>query len=1292
MNKTLTLQKDGQAFPNISNQIHLADYKYSAKRMGNAPSITATVNYPEHIDHLWDDNVYAEFRGERYFLKRLPSSSKDNTDITYKYSIELVSERVVLESVYFFDVVKENTEDDRPVSNSSDFSFSGDVKQFAERFNHSAKWSGVDYTVVVDDDVELEDKFIQFQDQFLYDALKGMYDTYQVPFYFVGKTIHIGYSQHTIDNVLKYGADDALLSISRNNTNANIVNRITGTGSDKNITYYYPNPTPKGYIGIIPHTTYARLSIEDDALFASKVTEGELVSYKSKRKLTPIQIKNISRDTDSIVHVNDNGELDLAVNAYDFKYSIGYISRDNSKASIDVNYEIITRATGAVQDTMYGNGVRYARIYSGTTSYILDISGGGNSGNISYLTTHVDIPPGLYTLEFEIRLSADHAGTYFPPAYATVDVIDNNYHHWVIGDDNSPYSLKDIGIKCTSGFPVDGDSFELNVIKRTNVQPKLMPSLYRETDGRDRFYNAENGKYKDDDGNDITFANQFSSSHPREYIHKDEEIYPTIEGMVNASGLRIDVFSEFAFDDNDNDDIYPAGHEKEGQYVHPYFFGKLRKFDGEHGFNIFDHAIEGQPMTVTMKSGKCGACEFTIGVDEETNSFNPVQVTLIDKITLDGRIPAGTLIRDDDGNVLCGRWPQQKPQKQERQNDTANFEVWIALKKDIQTFGDIMPSRIRNYIPEAGDKFALLNINLPQAYVLAAEDKLEKAVISYMAENNSQKFNYSAKLSRIFFKENPVIANTLNENSKVSIEYGNFKEDLYVSSYSYDIKESDSLPEVSIELDNEIKTNKGAIDRLKGEIDNKYKKPLVNLKVDTAKIGSNLTFVRKKTTEINTIAEKAVEQSTQAIEAGAQLTLSVENVQASVLKVEGVANLAKEEAAIAKDEITGIGNEIGVINSSIKVVKADTSKALKSIESTDAELVRVKEQATADVNRIDKSLGKLTNDVSTLEGLVGDEYNIWFENEEQKGNEPALDNYPASDWTTDDDYFNHDKDLYYSIFLGRAWRFMYNEGEPYWEEITDADTITALTKAKEALDKANEAMKAVNDLEYLKDVFGDTEVMDEHAVILSRLLAVSDDNDNVVAGVYGGGVSGLDNSGYKDDSHGTLMMFAGADNASNASDADFRVYSDGCIFANSGTFGGIMKRSKKYISSLNLDDYTYFDANKGRVLDLTKTGSFIVFGSLTTPNLTVRLPWYSSDADISQVDKLDDLLSILGTKIIVRFTMLGDNFCFDAGLLKDGPISQECLIIDTSTTYVFECKAVKDSSGSINVGWEMTVL
>lgn len=1264
MSKNLTLKLNGEAFPNASDPIVLTNYKYSAKRMGNAPTITATVNYPVCLDSLWTDEVCVEFRGERYFLKQIPSSSYDNTSTLYKHSLDLVSERIVLENVYFFDVVRENTEDDKPVSNSSEFSFSGDVRQFAKRFEYSAKWSGLDYTVVVDEDVVLEDKHIQFQDQFLYNALQSMYEAYKVPFYFVGKVIHIGYAQALIDDTFKYGADSALMSINRNNSGNAIVNRITGVGSERNITYYYPNPTPKGTIKLVSTSSTATYEVKDFMKFSSNMDlEKNVVYRRVSGAISDIQYSSDGRNFSRYTGGN------ISVSApQDAWFNIVFNLSEGGLTYIDASFNVKGHSTQPIT-TFY----KSSELSGNESSYICYLK--DNGLYCGYLS------PGTYTLALKVVFT--HVGT--DNYNVTISPSIRDYSYWCYEDGKYAFDTEAASIQLVSGAPSVGDVLRQEIVKRVNVQNFLMPSIYRETDGEERFYNAENGKYKDEEGNDVVFTNTYTTTRPREHIHKDDEIFPTIEGMLNAQGLRIDMFSEFAFDENDNDEIYPVGHEREGKYVHPYFFGKLRKFNGEHGFNLFDHAIEGQPMTITMKSGKCAACEFTIGVDEETGSYNTVQVTEVDVITLNGVIPAGTLIRDDEGNVLCGRWPQAAQKKQERQNDTVNYEVWVALKKEEQTFGIIMPSQDNNYLPEAKDEFAILNINLPEAYVLAAEKRLEQSAIEYMDENNDYKFNYTTKLSRIYFEQNPSVASILNENSKVRLQYNGIEEKLYVSSYSYSMNEDSPLPEVSIELNDEIKIVKGAFERVKNEF-------TFVLGPTVDKIDIKLKETSNSLSNTTRIAKVANETATAAKTSSEELKVEVLDVSAVASDAKLSAESAQLSATQAKEGVTAVGNEVGTLKTAVTSTQNIASSAQITANNAMSEIGRVSSETTTKFNSVDKSINGIEGDVNALEGLIGDEYNIWFENEGQQGSEPTLDNYPASDWTSDDDYFNHDKDLYYSITLGRAWRFMYNEGEPFWEEITDADTITALTKAKEALDKANEAIEAVHDLDYLKAVFGDTEVMNEHAVILSRLLAVSDDYDNVVAGVYGGGVSGLDDNGYKDNNHGTLMMFAGADDAQHASTADFRVYSDGCIFANSGTFGGIMKRAKKVVSNANLDDFTYLDANATRVLDLTKTGSFITFGAITTPNLTIRLPWYSSDTSMGSIDSLDDLLSILGTKIIVRFAMVGHGFCFNTALFNSDGIAPQCLVVNTSSTYIFECKAGKDINGALNVGWEMTVL
>lgn len=582
-----------ELFFDADNPVTITAYEYTANRMGSV-TLSASFMYPKMLDDYWDGTQYVEFQGEKYYVNQVPTSSKDNTDERYKYEVDFVSERKVLESVYFFDVVTDESEQDKYQSNSSKVIFYGDINEFAKRLNYSLKYSNLDYTVVVDEGVTSAERQVSFEDKFMYDALQEIYNTYNVPFYFDGKTIHIGYTNNAIAIPFAYGFDRELLSITKTNANYKIVNRCTGTGSSDNIPYYYPNPS-------------------------------------------------------------DDRE--------------------------------------AVGD---------AWITPSTT---------------------------------------------------------------------------------------------------------LMPPIYRQSGGAERFYNAVNDTYPRPDGGYYTFENEYKGNNPKEQIVKFEDIKPTIVEVTNANGDRIDMIAEFAYDSDDNDDV----DAETGDYLHPYFYARLRKMDGEWGFNLFEHAITANtPMTISMTSGNCASCNFEIGVvetvvDGKEVFQNPVQV-------------------DGSGNIVAGSYADKvKPDNiQPQQQDTSTNSVWIALKKDINTFGTIMPSVNNNYKPSSGDTFVILYIELPQAYIDAAEKKLEGNIIAYMLDNNSTKFNFSINFSQVYFAENPDTLALMNENARLIIEYNNKEYTLYISSYSYKVTDDSPLPTITVDLADTLTIRKGfadtIIDSVKGDI------------------------------------------------------------------------------------------------------------------------------------------------------------------------------------------------------------------------------------------------------------------------------------------------------------------------------------------------------------------------------------------------------------------------------------------------------------------------------------------
>ena len=374
--------------------------------------------------------------------------------------------------------------------------------------------------------------------------------------------------------------------------------------------------------------------------------------------------------------------------------------------------------------------------------------------------------------------------------------------------------------------PQDGDRIVrlyMQELSRMPVQQRLMPTIYRETDGELSFYNANNNPeqsvvfspyaefYKDEEGKYRQFEHEYVEGNPKETKFTFDDIKPTIKGIINEDGKEIGQFLEVAFDANDHDflkgeslggdaDQFESEMSSDSEYEHPYFFAKLprTKVSDKKGysFNLFNSASPDE-MIISVTSGVCGGCRFKIMVNEETKK-NPV---VIDE--------EGNPKRDKFGRVVViGTSTAGAEDKyQDIQQNTADREVWVCLLKETDTYGILMPNATQNLRPKAHDTFVLLNIYLPTVYVRDAEDRLSKAIIKAMHEANSEKFNFSIKFSRIYFAENPMLLSSISENAQIRVKYNGRIVNLYVSSYSYKVDANEVLPEISVELSDSLATN-----------------------------------------------------------------------------------------------------------------------------------------------------------------------------------------------------------------------------------------------------------------------------------------------------------------------------------------------------------------------------------------------------------------------------------------------------------------------------------------------------
>ena len=134
----------------------------------------------------------------------------------------------------------------------------------------------------------------------------------------------------------------------------------------------------------------------------------------------------------------------------------------------------------------------------------------------------------------------------------------------------------------------------------------------------------------------------------------------------------------------------------------------------------------------------------------------------------------------------------------------------------------------------------------------------------------------------------------------------------------------------------------------------------------------------------------------------------------------------------------------------------------------------------------------------------------------------------------------------------------------YAQEI---DVLNAVSQ-KYTDGKVADIETTMQDYDYLKLVFPNNTV-DNNGVFLSRLMAVKNGTSAsaaVVAGLYGGGVDSLNNAGFKDATHGILMMFAGATSIQNVAAAKTRIYGDGALFTD-----------KLYATGGNIGNFTITD-------------------------------------------------------------------------------------------------------------------
>lgn len=322
------------------------------------------------------------------------------------------------------------------------------------------------------------------------------------------------------------------------------------------------------------------------------------------------------------------------------------------------------------------------------------------------------------------------------------------------------------------GYPIITDA-DGNRIEHPYTRDTLMPSVYVEAVRNKVLFGSKDPliDYYDADSSYPTPINPLA---PVFHIQEFSSIRPTIEGMT-YKGQAIDLFKEVIVPEGGWDDYIDP---ETGEVRQSYFDVTLYPL----GFDLYAQAAVTSGMTFSMKSGDTLGANYEVAVDWEDVKKN-------------------FYVTDEAGNIVFK--PNGEQRDYAKYPDSTDQAITIKLTKDLDTFGTIMPSKFQQV--KTGDKFVILHIEMPQAYIDKAQERLDVAMKRYMLENNMPLYDYPLSFDEHFLETNQAILAQIKPNTIVRFLYKDKEEAMALSVKEMSIQYgTNPLPTYNITLTDEV--------------------------------------------------------------------------------------------------------------------------------------------------------------------------------------------------------------------------------------------------------------------------------------------------------------------------------------------------------------------------------------------------------------------------------------------------------------------------------------------------------
>ena len=322
------------------------------------------------------------------------------------------------------------------------------------------------------------------------------------------------------------------------------------------------------------------------------------------------------------------------------------------------------------------------------------------------------------------------------------------------------------------GYPIITDA-DGNRIEHPYTRDTLMPSVYVEAVRNKVLFGSKDPliDYYDADSSYPTPINPLA---PVFHIQEFSSIQPTIKGMT-YKGQAIDLFKEVIVPEGGWDDYIDP---ETGEVRQSYFDVTLYPL----GFDLYAQAAVTSGMTFSMKSGDTLGANYEVAVDWEDVKKN-------------------FYVTDEAGNIVFK--PNGEQRDYAKYPDSTDQAITIKLTKDLDTFGTIMPSKFQQV--KTGDKFVILHIEMPQAYINKAQERLDVAMKRYMLENNMPLYDYPLSFDEHFLETNQAILAQIKPNTIVRFLYKDKEEAMALSVKEMSIQYgTNPLPTYNITLTDEV--------------------------------------------------------------------------------------------------------------------------------------------------------------------------------------------------------------------------------------------------------------------------------------------------------------------------------------------------------------------------------------------------------------------------------------------------------------------------------------------------------